>query len=129
MLRDNDIFALLRDNDIFALSRNNDMLLPHWQACWVVRHFSEARFKKKENIIAIAEGVKTLLLTDGDLPVKVEAAIALQAFLNAQEQAEKHCSTQVRAIVQGSLRLNRSFVSVTIAFNGSFRFAFTRRRC
>ncbi|XP_078483140.1 importin-7 isoform X1 [Ciona intestinalis] len=75
------------------------------RACWVVQHFSEAKFKKKENIIATAEALKHLLLNDGDLPVRVEAAMALQEFLSEQEIAEKHCVQHVRPIMQALLQL------------------------
>uniref|UniRef100_H2ZR06 Importin N-terminal domain-containing protein n=1 Tax=Ciona savignyi TaxID=51511 RepID=H2ZR06_CIOSA len=75
------------------------------RASWVIQHFSEAKFKKKENIINVVEALKHLLLNDGELPVRVEAAMAIQAFLSEQELAEKHCVQYVRPIMQALLQL------------------------
>lgn len=67
----------------------------------MIQHFSEAKFKKKENVITICEALKLLLLSDRELPVRVEAAISIESFLSSQDIAEKHCVTYVRDIVQG----------------------------
>ncbi|CAK8692133.1 unnamed protein product [Clavelina lepadiformis] len=75
------------------------------RACWVVQHFSEAKIRKKESMTAITDGLKFLLINDKDLPVRVEAAMALQSFLTNQEAAEKHCIPHVRPIVQALLQL------------------------
>ena len=46
----------------------------------------------------MAEAIRLVvnaLLTDRELPVKVEAAIALQMFLNAQDKAQKYIEPEV----------------------------------
>jgi hypothetical protein len=66
-----------------------------FQACWVLHYFSEIKFKQ-EPVLAEAVSLTTnALLTDQDLPVKVEAASALQMLLNAQEKAQKYVEPQV----------------------------------
>ena len=66
-----------------------------FQACWVLHYFSEIKFKQ-EAILAEAVRLTTnALLTDQDLPVKVEAAIAVQMLLNAQDKAQKYVEPQV----------------------------------
>lgn len=68
------------------------------QACWVLHYFSEVKFKQE---VVLAEAVRlttNALLTDEDLPVKVEAAIALQMLLNGQEKSEKYIEPQVQQI-------------------------------
>jgi len=47
------------------------------------------------------EGLKHLLLSDTQLPTRVEAAIAIQSFLAGQEIAEKHCVPHVQEIIKG----------------------------
>lgn len=67
-----------------------------FQACWVLHYFSEIKFKQ-EAILAEAIRLTTnALLTDHDLPVKVEAAIALQMLLSSQEKAQKYVEPQVQ---------------------------------
>jgi len=78
------------------------------RACWVVQNFSEARIGTQENIICIADTIKHLLLSDKELPVRVQAAGALSSFLSAQTVAEKHCADDIRSIVQALLELVRS---------------------
>ena len=72
----------------------------------MVQNFSEARIGTQENIICIADTIKHLLLSDKELPVRVQAAGALSSFLSAQTVAEKHCADDIRSIVQGLIFLN-----------------------
>ena len=58
------------------------------QACWVVSTFNELKFRKKgvleKAILLLRDG----LVTDKELPVKVEAAIAIQSLLAEQDRGE-----------------------------------------
>lgn len=47
------------------------------------------------------------LLFDKDLPVKVEAAIALQSLLNYQDRAQKYIEPQVKQIALELLTIIR----------------------
>ncbi|PSN35756.1 Importin-7 [Blattella germanica] len=77
------------------------------RACWVLHYFSEIKFKQ-EAILAEAIRLTTnALLTDQDLPVKVEAAIALQMLLNAQEKAQKYVEPQIKQITLELLKIIR----------------------
>lgn len=68
------------------------------RACWVLHYFSEIKFKQ-ENILQEAVCLITnVLLTDQDLPVRVEAAIALQMLLTNQEKAQKYIEPQIKQI-------------------------------
>jgi hypothetical protein len=66
-----------------------------FQACWVLHYFSEIKFKEEAVLAEAIRLTTNALLTDQDLPVKVEAAIALQMLLNAQEKAQKYVEPQV----------------------------------
>ena len=73
---------------------------------------------------AITDGLKFLLINDKDLPVRVEAAMALQSFLTNQEAAEKHCIPHVRPIVQGNVMpYHDVFLSGSLVFSGFFSFS------
>lgn len=75
------------------------------RSCWVIQHFSEAKFRNREIIVMTAEGLKQLLIHDKELPVRVEAAMAIQNFIGNQPAAEKHCSNDVKAIINALLHL------------------------
>lgn len=55
------------------------------RACWVLQSFGEVRFKNPEVLAEIMRLATNALLTDPDLPVKVEASIVLQVFLSSQD--------------------------------------------
>lgn len=54
------------------------------RACWVLHYFSEIQFKQEPVLAEALRLIINALLSDSDLPVKVEAAIALQSMLNYQ---------------------------------------------
>lgn len=77
------------------------------RACWVLHYFSEIKFKQ-EDVLATAVNLTTnALLTDKELPVKVEAAIALQMILAAQSRAEKYVEPRIKEITMELLRIIR----------------------
>lgn len=55
------------------------------RACWVLQTFGEVEFKNPEILVTILRLAVNALLTDPDLPVKVEAAIVIQVYLSSQE--------------------------------------------
>lgn len=63
------------------------------QACWVVRYFCELKFHSENNMVQAVEAVKSCLLTDKDLPVRVEAALALQMLITEQERGVQYMMT------------------------------------
>ncbi|XP_075230091.1 importin-7 msk [Lycorma delicatula] len=77
------------------------------RACWVLHYFSEIKFKQ-ENILVEAVGMTVnALLNDQDLPVRVEAAIALQMLLGSQEKAQKYIEPQIKRITMELLGIIR----------------------
>lgn len=55
------------------------------RACWVLQAFGDVAFKNPQTLKDIIALASNALLTDPDLPVKVEAAIVLQVYLSSQE--------------------------------------------
>lgn len=68
------------------------------QACWILQNFDEIKFKSEQNIIAAMNCIQNALLNDHELPVKVEAAMALSAFLASQNKAEKIVEPNVSVV-------------------------------
>lgn len=58
------------------------------QSCWVLHCFSPLRFHDELVLRNAVELVKQNLVDDKEMPVKVEAAIALQTLVSNQEQGE-----------------------------------------
>lgn len=77
------------------------------RACWVIHHFAEMKVKNEEVLVEALRLIVNALLTDTDLPVKVEAAIALQMLLSSHEKAEKYLEPQVNVITLELLNLIR----------------------
>lgn len=77
------------------------------RACWVLHYFCEIKFKQ-EDILATAVNLTTnALLTDKELPVKVEAAIALEMLLACQSKAEKYAEPRIKEITMEVLTIIR----------------------
>ncbi|VVC86130.1 unnamed protein product [Leptidea sinapis] len=85
------------------------------RACWVLHSFASVPFKN-EGLLTEAVGLSiNALLTDSDLPVKVEAAIAIQSFLTSQEKVYKMLEPQVKAITSELLKVMRETENDNIA--------------
>ena len=56
------------------------------QSCWVLHSFSPLKFHDELVLRNAVELVKQDLIADKEMPVKVEAAIALQTLVSNQEQ-------------------------------------------
>jgi hypothetical protein len=52
------------------------------RASWVLHYFSDIKFKNQANLKTALDMVRHCMCNDKDLPVKVEAAIALQMMLS-----------------------------------------------
>ena len=59
------------------------------QACWVLHYFCEVKFKSDQNLQTALELTRLCLINDNEMPVKVEAAIALQVLISNQEKGER----------------------------------------
>lgn len=58
------------------------------QACWVLHYFCEVKFKSDHNLQTALELTRLCLINDNEMPVKVEAAIALQVLISNQEKGK-----------------------------------------
>ena len=56
------------------------------QACWMLQQFSEVPFKNVSNLQRLIDLLSKALCEDKELPVRVEAAIAIQHVLVDQEK-------------------------------------------
>lgn len=63
-------------------------LHPFTQACWVLHYFCEVKFKSDQNLQTALELTRLCLINDNEMPVKVEAAIALQVLISNQEKGK-----------------------------------------
>lgn len=61
------------------------------RACWVLQAFGDVEFKNRQILSEIIRLSAFALLTDSDLPVKVEAAIVLQVYLSSQDGEAHNC--------------------------------------
>lgn len=77
------------------------------RACWVLHYFSEIKFKQEVILVEAMRLTIHALLTDKDLPVKVEAAIALQMLLIAQEKAHRYVEPYIKQITLELLNIIR----------------------
>ncbi|XP_077995074.1 importin-7-like [Glandiceps talaboti] len=69
------------------------------RANWVLHYFSEINFKDKKNLIMALELSRKCLCEEKEMPVKVEAAIALQMLITNQEEAKDHLHAHVKNII------------------------------
>lgn len=77
------------------------------RACWVLHYFAEFSFNQ-ENVLAEAVSHTVhALLQDKDLPVRVQAAIALQSLINYQDRSHKYVQPHVKQIALELLTIIR----------------------
>uniref|UniRef100_T1J129 Importin N-terminal domain-containing protein n=1 Tax=Strigamia maritima TaxID=126957 RepID=T1J129_STRMM len=77
------------------------------RACWTLHHFSDIRFQNEQNLLQASHFTQRCLLTDKDLPVKVEAAVALQMLISNQDKAQRDLKTNVKPIAFELLKIIR----------------------
>jgi len=77
------------------------------RSCWVLHCFSDIKVKDPQNLAKIMQMTANALLTDPDLPVKVEAAVALQMFLMSQPDSNQFIESQIKNITLELLKIIR----------------------
>lgn len=77
------------------------------RSCWVLHSFHDIKIKNPENLAKIMQLSTNALLTDPDLPVKVEAAVAIQMYLVSQPESSKFIEGQVKSITIELLKVIR----------------------
>ncbi|XP_055706961.1 importin-7 isoform X2 [Phlebotomus papatasi] len=77
------------------------------RACWVTHHFHEIKLKNPQVLAEIMRLTSQALLTDKELPVKVEAAVALQMYLTTQDHSHQYIEAQIKPITMEILAIIR----------------------
>ncbi|KAJ0069962.1 hypothetical protein NL108_017662, partial [Boleophthalmus pectinirostris] len=77
------------------------------RSCWVLHCFSPLRFHDEQVLRGAVELVKQDLVEDKEMPVKVEAAIALQTLVSNQQQAKVYIRPFIRPVMQELLHVVR----------------------
>ncbi|XP_021185790.2 importin-7 isoform X1 [Helicoverpa armigera] len=85
------------------------------RACWTLHCFASVRFKSDQLLLEAVHLTVTALLNDSELPVKVEAAIAIQMLLSSQEKVHKYLEPQVKAVTSELLKVIRETENDNIA--------------
>ncbi|XP_014366576.2 importin-7 [Papilio machaon] len=85
------------------------------RACWVLHCFANVPFKNEPLLMEAVHLTVNALLTDTELPVKVEAAIALQMLLVLQDKVQKYLEPQVKAVTTELLKVIRETENDNIA--------------
>lgn len=78
-----------------------------YRAVWLFRQFAYLEYKNKDNLYIGLESARRLLMEDTMLPVRVEAALALNEVLDNQKAAEDFLRPHAIAILQVTLELVR----------------------
>uniref|UniRef100_A0A8C5BP93 Importin N-terminal domain-containing protein n=1 Tax=Gadus morhua TaxID=8049 RepID=A0A8C5BP93_GADMO len=95
---------LMLQNYVFPLL-NSPLGYLRARSCWVLHCFSPLRFHDEVSLRNAVELVKQDLIADKEMPVKVEAAIALQALVSHQEEAKRYIRPYVRPVMQELLHI------------------------
>ncbi|XP_038174774.1 importin-8 isoform X2 [Arvicola amphibius] len=101
-----DQIELFLQNHVFPLLLSNLGYL-RARSCWVLHAFSSLKFHNELNLRNAVELAKKSLIEDEEMPVKVEAALALQSLISNQAQAKEHMKPYVRPIMQELLHIVR----------------------
>ncbi|XP_054298444.1 importin-8 isoform X3 [Pongo pygmaeus] len=101
-----DQMELFLQNHVFPLLLSNLGYL-RARSCWVLHAFSSLKFHNELNLRNAVELAKKSLIEDKEMPVKVEAALALQSLISNQIQAKEYMKPHVRPIMQELLHIVR----------------------
>ncbi|XP_076152432.1 importin-8 isoform X1 [Alosa pseudoharengus] len=99
-----DQMELMLQNYVFPLLNSNLGYL-RARSCWVLHSFSPLKFHDELVLRNAVELVKQDLIADKEMPVKVEAAIALQTLVSNQEQAKVYIRPYIRPVMQELLHV------------------------
>uniref|UniRef100_UPI00398F7D15 importin-8 isoform X3 n=1 Tax=Pristiophorus japonicus TaxID=55135 RepID=UPI00398F7D15 len=97
---------LMLQNYLFPLF-NSELGYLRARACWVLHSFCNLKFTNDLNLRNAVELTKKSLIEDKEMPVKVEAAIALQTLISNQDQAKEYIKPLVRPVMQELLHVVR----------------------
>ncbi|XP_076023585.1 importin-8 isoform X2 [Genypterus blacodes] len=95
---------LMLQNYVFPLL-NSPLGYLRARSCWVIHCFSLLRFHDELVLRNAVELVKQDLIDDKEMPVKVEAAIALQTLISNQEHAKLYIRPYIRQVMQELLHV------------------------
>ncbi|KAG8438463.1 hypothetical protein GDO86_004870 [Hymenochirus boettgeri] len=101
-----DQMEVFVQNHVFPLFMS-DLGYLRARSCWVLHSFSTLKFHNEINLKNGVELAKKSLIEDKELPVKVEAAIALQSLISNQSAAKEHMRPYIRPIMQQLLHIVR----------------------
>ncbi|CAH1257344.1 IPO7 [Branchiostoma lanceolatum] len=101
-----DQMESMLQNYVFPLFRN-ELGYMRARACWVLHYFCEVQWKSEGNLKSALELVHMCLTQEKEMPVKVEAAIALQMLITHQPKAKEFVEPHVRPVIQELLVIIR----------------------
>uniref|UniRef100_A0A672J0M3 Importin N-terminal domain-containing protein n=1 Tax=Salarias fasciatus TaxID=181472 RepID=A0A672J0M3_SALFA len=101
-----DQMEYMLQNHVFPLFCS-DLGYMRARACWVLHYFCEVKFKSDQNLQTALELTRLCLINDNEMPVKVEAAIALQVLISNQEKAKEYITPFIRPVMQALLHIVR----------------------
>uniref|UniRef100_A0AAQ4S8E1 Importin N-terminal domain-containing protein n=1 Tax=Gasterosteus aculeatus aculeatus TaxID=481459 RepID=A0AAQ4S8E1_GASAC len=95
---------LMLQNYVFPLL-NSPMGYLRARSCWVLHCFSPLRFHDELVLRNAVELVRQDLIDDKEMPVKVEAAMALQTLVSNQDQAKLYIRPHIRPVMRELLHV------------------------
>ncbi|KAG9468007.1 hypothetical protein GDO78_013890 [Eleutherodactylus coqui] len=101
-----DQMEFMLQNHVFPLF-SSELGYMRARACWVLHYFCEVKFKIDQNLQTALELTRRCLIDDREMPVKVEAAIALQVLISNQEKAKEYIAPFIRPVMQALLHIIR----------------------
>ncbi|KAM8973357.1 importin-8 [Pelodytes ibericus] len=101
-----DQMEVFIQNHIFPLFMS-DLGYLRARSCWVLHSFSALKFHNELNLRNAVELAKKSLIEDKELPVKVEAATALQMLISNQGAAKEYMRPYIRPVMQELLHIVR----------------------
>ncbi|XP_028967822.1 importin-7 [Galendromus occidentalis] len=79
------------------------------RGCWLLQQFSEAKFTRPENLIGCVDLLRNAIMNPREeVPVKVQAAVALQDLMSDQAEIKAYLEPQIRELTLCLLDLVRS---------------------
>lgn len=82
------------------------------RACWVVNQFASVKMKEAETLVNVTQGIVNCILSEQEqLPVKVNAAVALHSVIGYQERSHAIIKPVVAKILEVVLKLIRETVN------------------
>ncbi|CAG2170636.1 unnamed protein product [Oppiella nova] len=77
------------------------------RSCWVLHHFYQITYTNDANLYQALSYLQNCLLTDKDLPVKVQSAISLQDMISSQAKAQQMIEPNITQIALELLKVIR----------------------